>query len=115
MSNEGNNNTIKKELNFEMIVIGDSAVGKSCLTSRAVRDIFDPKYYPTAGFEYLSYTTKIDDQDIKLKVWDTSGQETCIPLITNFYRKAYLVMMIYSIDNRESFIHINKWLKEVKL
>jgi len=115
MSNEGNNDTSKKDIVFKMIVIGDAGVGKSCLTGRAVRDIFDPKYNTTVGFEFLSYTTQIDNQDIKLQIWDTCGQEIYRSLITNFYRKASLAMMVYSIDNRESFIHINKWLKEVRL
>ena len=74
MSNEDNNNTIKRELIFKIIVIGDSTVGKSCLIKRAIRDEFYPKYYTTVGFDFLYYKTKIDDQDIKLQIWDTSGK-----------------------------------------
>ena len=36
-------------------------------------------------------------------------------LITNFYRNTSLAMMVYSIDSRESFEHINIWLKEIKM
>ena len=36
-------------------------------------------------------------------------------LITNFYRNTSLAMMVYSIDSRESFEHINIWLKEIKI
>ena len=36
-------------------------------------------------------------------------------LISNFYRNASLAMIVYSIDSRESFVHVNTWLKEVKI
>jgi small GTP-binding protein len=107
--------TSKYDLTFKMIVIGDPGVGKSCLTGRAIKDKFDGEYAPTIGFEFLTYTVKIEDKIIKLQVWDTCGQEMYRSLITNFYRNASLAMMVYSIDSRESFIHINTWLKEIRL
>jgi small GTP-binding protein len=107
--------TSQYDLTFKMIVIGDPGVGKSCLTGRAIKDKFDGEYAPTIGFEFLTYTVKIEDKIIKLQVWDTCGQEMYRSLITNFYRNASLAMMVYSIDSRESFIHINTWLKEIRL
>ena len=76
MLNEGNNNdTNKKDIVFKMIVIEDAGIGKSCLTGRAVKDIFVNNYNTTVGFEFLSFTTKIDNKDIKLQIWDTCVQE----------------------------------------
>ena len=109
---EGSN---QYDLTFKIIVIGDPGVGKSCLTGRAVKDKFDEKYAPTIGFEFLTYTIQIEDKIIKLQIWDTCGQEMYRSLISNFYRNASLAMIVYSIDSRESFIHVNTWLKEVKI
>ena len=103
------------DFSFKMIVIGDAGVGKSCLTGRAIKDKFDTDYSPTVGFEFLTFTTKIENKIIKLQIWDTCGQEVYRSLITNFYRNASLAMMVYSIDSKESFIHINQWLKEIKI
>ena len=103
------------DLTFKIIVIGDPGVGKSCLTGRAVKDKFDSQYAPTIGFEFLTYSVKIEGKIIKLQIWDTCGQEMYRSLISNFYRNASLAMMVYSIDSKESFIHINTWLKEVKI
>ena len=107
--------TSQYDLTFKIIVIGDPGVGKSCLTGRAVKDKFEDKYAPTIGFEFLTFSVKIEDKIIKLQIWDTCGQETYRSLISNFYRNASLAMMVYSIDSKESFSHINTWLKEVKL
>ena len=103
------------DLSFKMIVVGDAGVGKSCLTTKAAKGIFDETYSATVGFEFLTFSTKIEDKVIKLQIWDTCGQEVYRSLITNFYRNASLAMMVYSIDSRESFLHINQWLKEIKL
>ena len=103
------------DLSFKMIVIGDAGVGKSCLTLKASKGNFDEAYAPTVGFEFLSFNVKIDSKVIKLQIWDTCGQEIYRTLISSFYRNASLAMMVYSIDSKESFNHIESWLKEVKL
>ena len=103
------------DLSFKMIVIGDAGVGKSCLTAKAARGVFEESYSATVGFEFLTFNVKIDGKIIKLQIWDTCGQEVYRSLITNFYRNASLAMMVYSINSRESFIHINQWLKEVRI
>ena len=113
--NDSEQDNNKYDFSFKMIVIGDAGVGKSCLTGRAIKDKFDTDYSPTVGFEFLTFSTKIDNKIIKLQIWDTCGQEVYRSLITNFYRNASLAMMVYSIDSRESFLHINQWLKEIKL
>ena len=114
-SNDSETDNSKYDFSFKMIVIGDAGVGKSCLTSRAIKERFETDYSPTVGFEFLTFSTKIEDKVIKLQIWDTCGQEVYRSLITNFYRNASLAMMVYSIDSRESFLHINQWLKEIKL
>ena len=112
---QNNEDSSQYYLTFKIIIIGDPGVGKSCLTGRAVNDKFESEYSPTIGFEFLTYNVKIKDKIIKLQIWDTCGQEMYRSLITNFYRNTSLAMMVYSIDSRESFNHINTWLKEVKI
>jgi small GTP-binding protein len=103
------------DLSFKMIVIGDAGVGKSCLTSKAAKGIFDDTYAATVGFEFLTFNVRIDGKVIKLQIWDTCGQEIYRSLISSFYRNASLAMMVYAINSKESFSHIETWLKEVKL
>ena len=103
------------DLSFKMIVIGDAGVGKSCLTSQASKGIFEESYSATVGFEFLVFNVKLNEKVIKLQIWDTCGQELYRSLISSFYRNSSLAMMVYAINNRESFMHIESWLKEVKL
>ena len=102
------------DLSFKIIIIGDSGVGKSCLSIKASRNYFEDFYSPTVGFEFLTFNVKVEDQNIKLQIWDTCGQEVYRSLISSFYRSASLAIIVYSIDNEESFINIDKWLNDVK-
>ena len=87
------------DLSFKIIVIGDSGVGKSCLTMRATKNLFDNNYNATVGFEFFTFNARINkSQVVKLQVWDTCGQEIYRSLITNFYRNSSLAIMVYSID-----------------
>ena len=80
--------TTKFDFNYKIILIGDSSVGKSCLTYRATKDNFLNNYTPTVGFEFFNLYLKIKDKSIKLQIWDTCGQEKFRSLITNFYRNS---------------------------
>ena len=107
-------NTTKYDLSFKIIVIGDSYVGKSSLSNKAIKNKFELSYSATLGFDYYSFYIKIEKTVIKLQIWDTCGQEIYQSLITNFYRNSSLAIMVYAIDNRSSFDHIDNWLKEIK-
>ena len=102
------------DLSFKMIVIGDSGVGKSCLTNKATKNLFEETYNATVGFEFFTFNLKLNNKIIKLQVWDTCGQELYRSLITNFYRNSSLAIMVYAINNKESFENIDMWLKELR-
>jgi len=86
------------DLSFKIIVIGDSGVGKSCLTMKATKNIFEDNSTATVGFEFFSFNMKLNDKIVKLQIWDTCGQEIYRSLITNFYRNSALAIIVYSID-----------------
>ena len=102
------------DLSFKLIFIGDSGVGKSCLTTKAVKNNFEEYYQATVGFEFLTFNMKVNDKVVKLQIWDTCGQEIYKSLISNFYRNSSLAVLIYAIDNKESFNHVENWLNDLK-
>ena len=104
----------ESDLNFKIILIGDSYVGKSCLALKATKGTFESLYTPTVGFEFLTFYVKINDINVKLQIWDTCGQEVYRSLIGSFYRNSSLAIIVYSIDNENSFNNIESWLNELK-
>ena len=107
-------NTDKEDLSFKVIIIGDSSVGKSSLANKAIKNKFDSGYSATIGFDFFSFFVKIDKKVLKLQIWDTCGQEIYQSLITNFYRNCSLALMVYAINNRDSYEHLDLWLKDIK-
>ena len=102
------------DLSFKLILVGDSGVGKSCLSIKASRNYFEDFYSPTVGFEFLTFNVKVQEKAVKLQIWDTCGQEVYRSLISSFYRSASLAIIVYSIDNENSFNNIEKWLNDIK-
>ena len=105
----------KFDFNFKIIVIGNSGVGKSCLTLKATKDIFQENFISTMGFQFYSFHVKINQKIFKLQIWDTCGQEIYRSLITNFYRTAALAIIVYSVTDKKSFEETEIWLKQVKM
>ena len=102
------------DLSFKIIVIGDSGVGKSCLTNKATKNIFEDTYNATVGFEFFTFNIKINEKIVKLQIWDTCGQELYRSLITNFYRNSSLAIIVYAVNQKESFDSIEMWLRELR-
>ena len=104
----------KYDMNFKIIVIGNIGVGKSCLSLKATKGIFIEEYTSTVGFEFYCFNVKINNKIVKLQIWDTCGQEAYRSLIMNFYRNSSLAIVVYSVEDKNSFNDVNIWLKQVK-
>ena len=94
------------DLNFKIIIIGDSGVGKSCLSLQATKNVFESLYSPTIGFEFMTFFVRVEDKIIKLQIWDTCGQEVYRSIISSFYRNSSLAIIVYSIDSEASFSNL---------
>ena len=101
-------------VNFKIIIVGDSGVGKSSLLKRAVQNKFDPGYQATIGFEFLLMHFQVNDLKIKLQIWDTCGQEMYRSLIQGFYRNTSLALIVYDITKKETFDAVDIWLKDIR-
>jgi small GTP-binding protein len=102
------------DLSFKLIVVGDSGVGKSCITNKATKDIFEDSYNATVGFEFFTFNIKLCEKVIKLQIWDTCGQEQYHSLITNFYRNSSLAIIVYAVNDKETFDNVEMWLRELR-
>ena len=96
-----------------MIIIGDTGVGKSCLMKRVMDNEFKQEHQVTIGVEFGSFGLKINNQVIKLQIWDTAGQESFRSVTRIFYRGAHCVFLTYDITRDETFANLVDWLKEI--
>ena len=93
-------------------MIGDSGVGKTSIIYRYTENTFTENTQATIGVDYKNTTIKINENTVKLSIWDTAGQDKYRTLTSSYYKGAHAMCMVFAIDNRESFENLNKWLKE---
>lgn len=98
---------------FKLLIIGDSGVGKSCILLRFADDTFSESYISTIGVDFKIRTLSINNKQIKLQIWDSAGQERFRTLTTAYYRSAHGIVLVYDVNDRETFFHIENWLQEV--
>lgn len=96
----------KADLEFKVIIIGNTDVGKSSLIKQVIHNKFERKKTPTIGFEYLTMNGIYNNQRIRLQMWDTCGQEAFASMIKSFFRNASLAMISYSITEYISLYYL---------
>ena len=98
---------------YKLIFLGDQSVGKSCILNRFMNDVFTEDYQATIGLDFQSKNVQIDNQDIHLLLYDTAGQEKFRSLIPMYTRDANIILLVYDISCKESFIHLPDWIKDL--
>jgi Ras-related protein Rab-11A len=114
MSNGYNEYDHKIDYVFKVVLIGDSAVGKSQLLARFSRNEFSLESKATIGVEFQTRTIVVDHKTIKAQIWDTAGQERYRAVTSAYYRGAVGAMLVYDITKQQSFEHVQRWLEELR-
>lgn len=70
-----NGTSQNKSCQFKLVLLGESAVGKSSLVLRFVKGQFHEYQESTIGAAFLTQTICIEDTVVKFEIWDTAGQE----------------------------------------
>lgn len=99
---------------FKLLLIGNSAVGKSSLLLRFSDNIFNESFLPTIGVDFKIRTLDLNSKIAKLQIWDTAGQERFKNITSSYYKGAHGVILVYDITDRGSFKDIENWLQEVQ-
>lgn len=99
---------------FKYIIVGDSAVGKSCLLLNFTDKRFKAGHEVTIGVEFGSKTVVVDKKPIKIQIWDTAGQESFRSITRAYYRGATGALLVYDVSRRETFNHLAQWIEDVR-
>jgi small GTP-binding protein len=99
---------------FKLIIIGDTNTGKSCLLQRFADDSYNNEFISTIGVDFKVKTITINDKMIKTQIWDTAGQDRFRSITNSYYRGAHGIIISYDITNKQSFVNIERWMRNVK-
>uniref|UniRef100_A0A1B6C1E8 small monomeric GTPase n=1 Tax=Clastoptera arizonana TaxID=38151 RepID=A0A1B6C1E8_9HEMI len=99
---------------FKLVLLGESAVGKSSLVLRFVKGQFHEYQESTIGAAFLTQTVCLDDTTVKFEIWDTAGQERYHSLAPMYYRGAQAAIVVFDITNPDTFGRAKTWVKELQ-
>ena len=97
----------------KMVLLGDTAVGKSCIVGRFIRNEFFEFQEPTIGAAFSTGKVELEQQDVYFEIWDTAGQERYRSLAPMYYRGAQGAMVVYDITSNDSFNGAQSWIREL--
>ncbi|KAG5670528.1 hypothetical protein PVAND_000786 [Polypedilum vanderplanki] len=99
---------------INIVIVGDGAVGKTCLLHRYSNETFLDSYVPTV-YDKEDFELMLNGTSYNVRLIDTAGQEDYERVRRLFYKEAKAFILCYSIENRASFENIAlKWIPELK-
>ena len=95
-------------------MVGSLNVGKTSLLTQYAIGESSLKTENSENASYLSKIRKLNGFNFEIKLWDTAGQEKYKSLTKLFLKDAKIAILVYSIDNKESFKELDFWLDLIK-
>ena len=105
----------KPELKFKLIIVGDQAVGKTCMLLKYVDNNFPETHLATIGVEYKNKTIETNKYKVNLQIWDTAGQERFKAITKSFFQNTNGIIFVYDITKRETFQGVKDWIKDSEI
>jgi len=99
---------------FKLLIIGNSAVGKTSFLFRYADDSYTSAFVSTVGIDFKVKTVQRNNKRVKLQIWDTAGQERYRTITTAYYRGAMGFLLMYDITNEDSFNAVQDWATQIK-
>ena len=97
---------------FKLILIGNSGTGKTSIINRYINEKFEDSYKCTIGVDFILKKIKINNQNIKLQIWDTAGMEKYKQITTSYYRGSHGAIVVFDLTNKDSFNDVQKWVND---
>ena len=111
MASENENENI---ISIKAILIGDPFVGKTSLINVSVGMDFNPSERATISSTFVQKIINLNSQEYYINLWDTAGQEKLKALTKLFFKGSHIVIFVYDITDKKSFLGLQKWVVEVE-
>jgi small GTP-binding protein len=98
----------------KLLMVGDSAAGKSSLLQRFVDKDFSNSFITTIGIDFKVKYMNYGNTKKKVLIWDTAGQERFRTISRSYFRGSQGILLVFDVTNRKSFDNISNWVFDIK-
>ncbi len=98
---------------FKVILMGDYAVGKTCIIRRYVSDSFSEDYKASIGVDITSQQLRFELHEVQLQIWDMSGQTDFRQVRTQFMSGTDCAILVFDLTRPNSLDNISSWINEI--
>ncbi|CCW62834.1 unnamed protein product [Phytomonas sp. EM1] len=100
---------------IKLILLGDSAVGKSKLVERFLMQRYVPVLMSTYALTLYRYDFSTEDGvSYDVDIWDTAGQERFATMHPAYYHEAHACILVFDVTRKATYKNLDKWLKELR-
>lgn len=103
-----------RPVQVKLVLLGESAVGKSSVVLRFCQNDFQANKEPTIGAAFLTQRCRLEENVIKFEIWDTAGQERFRSLSPMYYRNSQASIVVYDVTKAASLEQAKTWVKELQ-
>ena len=99
-------------IDLNIILLGDSSVGKTSLLKKYIDDQFEEAYMSTIGVDFKEKKISLNELNVSLKIWDSAGQERFKSIAKTFIKNADGIMFVYDITHSETLDNLKSWIRQ---
>ncbi|XP_064598505.1 dnaJ homolog subfamily C member 27-like [Liolophura sinensis] len=97
----------------KLVGVGNSNTGKTCIIKHFCESKFSAGYQATVGVDYGFKIHRTNNMDLRVHLWDLSGNPEYIDVRNELYDNADAIFLVYDITNTASFQSLDVWLREI--
>ena len=110
------------EIEYKLILIGDTSVGKTCLFKKITTGLFLDKNISTVGIDRRTINMKCEfdekgkkiEKNITVSLTDTAGQERFKAITRAYYKGSDAAVLLYDITDKKTFNHVKEWIESIQ-
>lgn len=99
---------------FKICLLGDGGVGKTALKERFLGKGFESSYMMTIGADFATYTATVNEEEVKLQIWDLAGQQRFKEVRSGFYQGTLGALLVFDVTRKDSAENLTNWIEEAK-
>lgn len=99
---------------LKIILLGDSAVGKTKMVERFLMDEYNPQQLSTYALTLFRKNVEVNGRQVSVDIWDTAGQERFNKMHPAYYHRAHACILCFDVTRKATYQHLANWYDELR-